>query len=603
MQAKQIETRNEYSVSQRFTLGVCLFLLLFALVVYSLASLVESRAWSDLKRKGNSRATFSTQTLKDSLEKYRHLPYVLARDARIRDLLKGKLNDIKVNPHLEDFSHATGAMIFVLDKHGTTRATSNWRTPQSLLGYNYSFRPYFLDAKDGKPGIYYAVGMQTRLPGFFISYPVLEVGELLGVVVVKVNLLPLQKTWTDGNETIMVSDAYGVVILTSNDQWGYKSLQPLSSETRSRLRIVQYLDTSLDTLPIKRNNTNHGNILTIGDKEYLEISRQLPSYGWRLHYLTEIEQVGTAVKITVFISTGFFLFLSLLLLYFRERKQRLISRQEAKDAREIKELNLRLQEEIIEHQQTEHHLRDTQKELIQAGKLAALGRMSAAVAHELNQPVTAIRTFLASCKVFITRNQIDNVEKNIVLISDLTDRMARITGQLKTFASKNKGHTEKVDLSKSISRVLEFTTPQLEKSQIQVTTTLPGEGKAIVLGDTVRIEQVITNLIKNGMDAVKESSRKEIYISLVVQEQRVIATFEDSGTGIEQETLENLFEPFYTTKDSGEGLGLGLSISYAIVQDANGTISVENREDGGARFVLDFPLSNSTSQPDFGDTL
>lgn len=582
------ENNSPYSFGQRLLAGV--FVLgAVVLVVWNLKLFVEDRVLDELYESGNSRAAFYTGSLRDSLEKYRHLPYVLARDSRIQGLLKGEFEEVKVNPHLEDFAGATGALIFVLDQGGTTLAASNWRTEQSLLGHNYNFRPYFLDARNGKPGGYYAVGLQTRKPGFFISYPVFDVGEMLGVVVVKVNLVPLEKSWQEGNEIIMVSDAYGVLILSSNDDWTYTTLQPLSPQTRKRLRLNQYLETSLATLPVRRENTRHGNILYIHEIPYLEISRQLPDYGWRLHYLVAADKVSSMGRLTVFGSLSFLAMLSLLLLYSHERKQRLISRQEARDAREIRELNLRLREEVEEHTRTEESLRNTQQELIQAGKLAALGRMSAAVAHELNQPVTAIRTFLASCRIFIERGQIEKVEQNISLISSLTDRMARITGQLKDFSRKNTGRNKTVDLVERITRVLEFTDPELKKEMIVVKTTMPSPGTVLIQGDSVRIEQVVNNVLQNAIRAVRGRDLRLIHIDVGRDADWIVAAFEDSGTGIEDEALENLFEPFFTMRKSGEGLGLGLSISYGIMQDLGGNIRGENSANGGARFTLRFP--------------
>lgn len=580
--------------TQRMLVG-CATLIFVALTVWNLAIFVEQRAKQELYQSGHSRAIFYAKSLKDSLEKYRHLPYVLARDSRIRALLRGEVDEIKVNPHLEDFANATGALIFVLDKGGSSVAASNWRTEQSLLGHNYGFRPYFIDARNGRAGGYYAVGLQTGKPGFFISYPVLDVGELLGVVVVKVDLEPIQSSWTGGDETIMVSDAYGVIILSSSSDWKYKTLQPLSEGTTRTLRINQYPGTSLEVLTIRRNNTKYGNILFVDEKPYLEVSQQLPDYGWRLHYLLDIQNVKHIVRLTIFASVTFFIMVFLALLYYRERRQKLISRQEARGAREIHELNLRLQEEITEHERTEQSLRDTQKELIQTSKLAALGRMSAALAHELNQPVTAIRTFLASCRIFIERGQIDNVEKNLSLIADLTDRMAGITGQLKTFSRKSKGRSEDVDLAERVQRVLEFTRPQLDKHNIIVETILPDLGTARIPGGTVRVEQVLSNVLKNAMDAVKNAPVREIIIAVSVQADKVLAVFEDSGKGISADVLENIFEPFFTTKESGEGLGLGLSISYGILQDIGGNIRAANRKEGGARFELEFPLSQSES--------
>lgn len=560
-------------------------------IVWQLAERTERRVQQELYGSGVARAQLYAQSLKDALEKYRHLPYVLARDARIRGLLAGNLSPIKVNPHLEDFAAVTGSILFILDSEGTTVASSNWRSPRSLVGHNYSFRPYFeAAAGDKRAGGYYAVGLQTREPGFFLSYPVLAVGELIGVVVVKVDLQPIRHSWTEGGETVMVSDAHGVIILSSNPELEYSTLEPLPEKTKMRLKEGQYLDALLSPLSIARSNLEFGNILSIGDDQYLEIPFQLPEYGWRLHYLSDVRQLRNSVNLTILGGISFFLILFLLLLYTRERRLKLISRQEARDAAEIRELNRRLRAEVNEHERTEGHLRKTQKELLQAGKLAALGRMSAAVAHELNQPVTAIRMFLASCVKLIKRGEIDKVEKNLQLISGLTDRMAGITGQLKSFSRKDSGRRELVDLHSVVERVLEFMQPVVEKEEVTVVWDGGGSAVANVRGGRGRLEQILTNLLRNGMDAVAGLENRRIEVGLETSPDCTCLWVEDSGPGVAQEDLEFIFEPFFTTKDSGEGLGLGLSISYGIVQDLGGSIRVESKSGGGARFIVEFPM-------------
>jgi two-component system, NtrC family, C4-dicarboxylate transport sensor histidine kinase DctB len=445
---------------------LAIVLLLAALIIWRIAVFTEQYKLNQLRRTGESRITLYAGSLQDSLEKYRHVPYLLSRDIRIRKLLKGSHGPVKVNPHLEDFTMTADALIFVMDSTGNTVASSNWRTEQSLVDNNFAFRPYFQDAQEGKSGSYYAVGFKTRKPGFFISYPVLESGRLLGVVVVKAYLEKLEKIWRESGETIIVSDSFGVLFLSSRPKWKYKSLRPLPIQTASRLREVQYLERPLSSMEMDRQATEGGNILHLDNISFLEQSLQLLDYGWRIHYLTDLTPVTTSVRLAMVTTTILFAAVFLILLYLRERRQTLLSRQEAREATAIRQLNELLIEEINQHKETERTLQKTQKELIQAGKLAALGRMSAAIAHELNQPVTAIRTFIASCKIFIERQQADKVEENLEFINRLTERMSSITGQLKTFARKSKSHMEPVDLAEVIDRVLAFIGPQLDQSGV-----------------------------------------------------------------------------------------------------------------------------------------
>jgi len=573
--------------------GIATTLLLAALAIWRVAAFTEEWGLERLRRTGEARITLHTASLLDTLEKYRHIPYILARDTRIRSLLKGDLAPVHVNPHLDDFALAAETLIFVMDKTGQTVATSNWRTAENLMGINFAFRPYFQDALQGKSGSYYAVGVKTRKPGFFISYPVLETGRLLGVVVVKVDLGKLQEGWRESGETLIVSDAGGVLFLSSRPEWQYRSLRPLPEDTVDRLRKVQYLDQPLTPLAITRQPAIGGNIMQLEGSSYLEQSRQLLDYGWRIHSLSDLAPVAAGVRLAMAVTATVVLALLLILLYLRERRQKLQSRREAREAEAIRQLNERLQEEIAQHKETVSTLRITQAELIQAGKLAALGRMSAAIAHELNQPVTAIRTFIASCRIFLDRQQPDMVAENLLLIDRLTERMTGITGQLKTFARKNKGRRVPVDLRDVVDHVVAFFTPQLEQQTVALALELPEKGVAMVLADELQLEQVMNNLLRNSLDAMKDGSRKNLRISLTTTNHSIILCCRDSGAGITEEAKALLFDPFFTTKDIGLGLGLGLSISYGIIQEMGGTIKAENHSEGGALFTLQLPLATT----------
>ncbi len=540
---------------------------------------------------GSARINLYARSLKSSLEQFRHLPYVLARDSRIHGLLSNDFDAIRVNPHLEDFGYTSSTLIFVLDAGGTTVASSNWRSQQDLTGFNFSYRPYFNAAKENGYGGYYSVGSRTKQPGFFISCPVLKSGLFLGVVVVKVNLEQLQQMWKDSGEDVIVSDAFGVLFLSSNDNWRYRSLRPLPRHTSKRLQEIQYQGFSLGTLEIQRTSTEDGNILFLEGKNYLEQSLQLPEYGWRIHYLTDLQSVQDSVNIAQTVTAVSATLLLFLFLYLRERRYKHISREEAEKAQIISDINKRLRQEIREHERTEVHLHKAQKKLIQAEKLAALGRMSAALAHELNQPVTAIRTFVASCKIFIERNQPEKTTENLDFISRLTERMGGITSQLKTFARSSNRNHKPTDLAEVINKVLLFFSPQFDEERVKVTSYLKTEKQPLVLGDALHLEQVINNLIYNGLHAIQNNESKKLKLALTTTSATVELRFEDNGHGIAKEAMDSLFDPFYTTKDIGDGLGLGLSIAYGIIQDMDGTITAQNCNEGGARFTISFPLA------------
>ncbi len=571
-------------------------LLLAVLAAWRIALFAEQWALTELRETGAARVALYAATLRDNLEKFRPIPYILARDPRVRALLQGESSPLRLNPHLEDFAGSAGALFFLLDQRGDTVAASNWRTEQSLIGSNFAFRPYFLDAREGRPGSYYAVGLKTGQPGFFLSYPVLAAGRLLGVVVIKVDLAELELSWRESGETVIVSDAYGVLFLSSRPEWKYHSLRPLPQQTADWLREVQYLGHPLTLLRAERQAGGEDNVLHLDQRSFLEQSRQLLEYGWRIHYLSDLQPVRTAFRLALAVAAVLTASLLLTLLFLRERRQKLHSRREAEEARAIRELNERLQEEIDQHRRTETTLRHTQEELIQAGKLAALGRMSAAIAHELNQPVAAIRTFLASCRLLLARGRMDQVGANLELIDGLAERMGGITGQLKTFARKSRGRREPQDLVTVLSRVLSCLAPQLTAQGVSLYQDLPPAGTAVVAGDGPQLEQVLNNVLQNALDAMAGCHDPALSLHLSATDGEAVLLCRDSGPGIAAEALDALFEPFVTTKEIGRGLGLGLSITYGIVREMDGTIRGQNHPDGGAVFTLRLPLATPLPQ-------
>ncbi|RLB68784.1 MAG: hypothetical protein DRH03_09425 [Deltaproteobacteria bacterium] len=255
---------------------------------------------------------------------------------------------------------------------------------------------------------------------------------------------------------------------------------------------------------------------------------------------------------------------------------------------ELSSSNQSLLIEIAERKQAEKVLKDTQSDLIQASKLAALGQMSAGVVHELNQPIAAIRNFTACSKLLLERNHLDQVEENFVRITDLTEHMAEITSQLKIFASKSEGKRKILSVKNALERVLALFDEQIGLGKVPVRFDLPAD-PLLIEGDCLRLEQVLINLISNALDAMGETERPQLEIGATSGPLGVQLNICDNGSGVAEEHLAQLFDPFFTTKGVGKGLGLGLSISYGIIKEWGGSIKVQNRPAGGAEFVIKLP--------------
>jgi two-component system C4-dicarboxylate transport sensor histidine kinase DctB len=293
---------------------------------------------------------------------------------------------------------------------------------------------------------------------------------------------------------------------------------------------------------------------------------------------------------------------SLLILLFRQRRQRKIdlSRFEEQSRKvlqaanekletrvtertyELTEMNTLLRKEIDERKRAEDALQHTRSELVHAAKMAALGQMSAGINHELNQPLAAIRSYSDNGKLFLQKGRLDDTMWNLEQISELTERMAQIGVQLKQFSRKTSGQITVVPLHGVIDGALEILSPIIRKSKVIIDVTFhPQDIK--VLANHILLQQVIVNLIGNALHAVEGLSRQEIEIIAFRKDGKVVITFADNGTGIPPEHLSRIFEPFFTTKLSGQGLGLGLTITERILNEMNGEIHVVTSQ-VGAKF-------------------
>lgn len=274
----------------------------------------------------------------------------------------------------------------------------------------------------------------------------------------------------------------------------------------------------------------------------------------------------------------------------------------------LQRANDQLEHKVLERTQA---LQEAQTELVQAEKMAALGRMSSAVVHELNQPLTAMRTYLAICR-HLLNDENSMLAENLTLIDDLTQRMALITQQLKTFGFKKPDALVPVKPVNALDQSLVLFRDRISQDGIQLVVE-SRDPTLEILGDNARLEQVFVNLIKNACDAMKGlDTEKTLTIRIAVDprnpDAHVCISVSDNGGGIEPENLGHLFDPFFTTKSIGDGLGLGLSIVSSIVQDLNGQISAENRVEGGACFTVILPRyvcpqnsersNNETMNPD-----
>jgi two-component system C4-dicarboxylate transport sensor histidine kinase DctB len=571
--------------------------LIGALLLVGVYLRARSEALAEAMAVGHQRLGLYTATIRGAVDRLAYLPGVIARDRQMVELLKEVRPDRvdAANRKLEAINDlAQSASLYIMNGRGVTVAASNWNTDISYVGRDYSFRPYFHRAMAGGTGRLFGIGVTTLLPGYFLAAPVKDNdGTVLGAVVVKIDLEPLEQDWGRSSDAVMVTDEDGVVILTSRPDWKYAVDGAISDELRHRLSVTQrYGDIPIRPLGRQTLGALQGgaSLERSGGATYVGQSQRLEEEGWTVHFLADWDTLERRVLATTLLAGVGWVAFVLLLMVVRQRRQVLKAKLAARDQLErmVAQRTEALSAEINHHQRTERHLRETQDELIHAGRMAALGQMSAAIAHELNQPLAAIRTFVASSKLLVERGELAAVAGNLGMIGDLGTRMADIIRHLRVFARKSPTQTQPLDPAASIARALILLEPRLRDAGIELVGPL-GSGGAKVAGDAGRLDQVFVNLFANAIDALSDQPARRIVTRIESDGAQVMIQVRDSGPGLAPEVMDKVFEPFFTTKEVGEGLGLGLSLSYGIVRDMGGAIRVENAEGGGAVFTLTFP--------------
>ncbi|MGC9458720.1 ATP-binding protein [Vibrio genomosp. F10] len=248
----------------------------------------------------------------------------------------------------------------------------------------------------------------------------------------------------------------------------------------------------------------------------------------------------------------------------------------------LKNVNNDLRERV--EQRTEE-LKSAQKELIEISKMAALGRMSSAITHELNQPLTGLRTLLTSNDLLMERGETQLLKANNKLVHSLIDRMAKMTTQLKSFAFNRPEQLQEIPLLTVLEETLRIYQDRLKSIDVRIRISAD---VTTVLGEDQRVRQVIGNLVVNACDAMKGTINSQLLINAHSENDRVFLSLIDNGCGVSSDELAYIFEPFHTTKKIGDGLGLGLSISMNSMRDMKGKISAEPNHNGGMSFHLEF---------------
>ncbi|CAB3796512.1 C4-dicarboxylate transport sensor protein DctB [Paraburkholderia ultramafica] len=603
-------------------------LILFALVAGLVAAcwLTYSIAWQsgidNLRRNAAVRVERTAGALKSTLERYESLPYLLAEHPIVQDVLvdPSPENVKRANLYLEDLNrHARATVTYIIPLDGYCVAASNWRGPGSFIGGGYQFRPYFLDAIKGGVGRFFGIGTISQAPGYYISQPVRRDGKIVGVAVVKLDLEWFQGA--DASEPLVVTDDHGVIFLSSVPAWKYHTIRPLSGQVADSIyQARQYAQQPIAPLPltIERMLEDNAQIVRIGGgryaPRYLASRRSMGEPDWHLITMSPVDPVDADARKATIV-TGFgYISIVLLAFYWRMRRARVremmrsrallqtayaeLNQRVAERTVDLSQANEQLQKEVAERTRAEQELRAAHDELIQASKLAALGQMAAGITHELNQPLAALRGFSDNTRVLLERGDQASARENLEAIAALTERMGKITNQLKLFVGRARPRNARAPIVRALRNVVALLQKRLQGVELEFTLFDADSGARTPLNlaadhpeliahcDDLRLEQVLINLLGNALDATAGMSPPRITIEIEVAEANLSFAVSDNGPGIPDDVLPRLFEPFFTTKEMGQGLGLGLAISSSIARDCGGTLVARNAPEGGALFVL-----------------
>lgn len=594
----------------RHALAFAIVPVVVVLAILQGGTLLTRSYMDEASSQAGSALRLAVAALGGHLSRYEPLPALIADHDDIEALLQSP-NDPALRRIADEYLKEINGLlessdIYVMTPDGNTIAASNYEMPGTFVGQNFDYRPYFQDAIAGRQARFYALGTTSLKRGYYFSSPVDVDGKILGVIVFKVDIDSIESSWQGGEYKLFVADPEGIVFMTGSPEWLYSGILPLDAARLARTQASRrYAEAELRPLPVTESVYYGQHLMRIAGegttREYLRLSHYMPEADWTVNVLLDTASVRTQAR-TALIAILLFICLAILglaVLWQRRARieERLRLQEETRNELErrvdertadLARVNEQIELEIAERRLTEQELRKTQADLIQAGKLAGLGQMSAALSHEFNQPLAAAKTYADSAAVLIDRGRVPEAQDNVRRISSLIDRMASISKHLRNFARKPNEKLGPVPLPDVIADALEIVAPRLKAADAKLVVQL-GEQALVVKAGPVRLQQVLVNIISNAADAVEGLDDRRIVLTARREEVQVIVEVHDRGPGVPAAIAERIFDPFFTTKGVGKGLGLGLSISYNIIKDFGGNLSVGSHPEGGAvfRIVLD----------------
>ncbi|MCM8572647.1 two-component system sensor histidine kinase DctB [Pseudomonas aeruginosa] len=559
--------------------------LLLAPLLWPLQYFAERYYSEQLAEQNRQTLDLYVANLLGTLRRYEELPQILGGLPVLRQALQQPGDPLLqkiANEALADIRRRTGAdVIYLLQPDGTTQVASNWAQADSFVHRNFAFRPYYREAMQGRLARFFGLGTTSIKRGYYFASAVKEGSRIIGVLVVKVDLEHIERLWGNSPEQLLVIDNYGVVILSSREDWRFHASRPLSAAERDEIHAnIPY--PVQDPKPLR-----------LQQSAWLSQSRTLPETGWTVSIYAPRTLIERPVRSVLLIGgatlLALLLLLTLLTLSRRHYLDRIALEAEAKRqleervlerTRELENANAQLQQEVHEREQAQRELMRAQDEVVQAGKLTALGTMSASISHELNQPLAAIRSYADNARVLLDHQRTEDARGNLEQISDLTTRMASIIAHLKAYARGARRAPENVQLQPAIEDALSMLASRRRAMNVELLRDVPDAPLWVQAGET-RLRQILGNLLTNALDALAEKAPPRRLWVIASQDQHGV-TLRDNGPGFSEDALAHAHEPFFTTKTTAKGLGLGLAICDNLLRALGGRLEMGNHLEGGA---------------------
>ncbi|MEM1432068.1 MAG: ATP-binding protein [Pseudomonadota bacterium] len=562
----------------RLRVVVSVILTVAGITLYFSNLLLTERFTETTRNRAELRLALYSGNVVSELQRNSVVPLLLAQDPALINALNAT-DFSQTSQRLISFVEEIGAAsIMMLDESGRAVAA----TDRSLIGSTHRNSAYFVEALRSSDTVFTVVQLETGVKSFNYSRKITSDRETAGVIRVSVDLQKFEQSWAGIADAVLVTDSSGQIVLATEPLWRGRTIEEALAAQSPPSAIERALKATADWSFLPPDAYILGEAV-------MRSEARVPFQGWRIVSFTTYSSVRERVNGVLALEIMGFALLLAGTFYFMSRRAQSRSRLFQRESAELRLLNERLQQEIAEREKAEKNLEVAEQTLAQSSKLAALGEMSAAVSHELNQPLAAMKTYLAGARLLLQRRRGDEALSSFARIDDLIGRMTAITRQLKSYARKGETAFEPLDLRDVVSSALSMMEPQLKRRAIAITRTVPVR-PVIVRADRLRLEQVLINLFRNALDATQDTATPKIDLILSMGETATL-TVRDNGHGIDD--LEALFEPFYTTKQAGDGVGLGLAISSGIVNDHGGRLTARNARGGGAVFEMQLPIDEA----------